>query len=63
MKEVVSKECFLYETRSKVITHQDCCLQLFEDLATFLQEKVFGVGELCIKHLIPIMSVLGILLS
>jgi hypothetical protein len=31
------------------------------ELSEFLQEKIFSAGELVSKHLIPIMSVLGVL--
>ena len=63
MKRLVLEECFRKLTRCSVVGNHDKRLVVYLSLMTVLQEKVFGVGELCAKHLISIMSVLGILPS
>ena len=60
-KTVVAKECSVYMERCSRLIHRDRRVEQFVELTDFLQKKIFGAGDLIPKHLVPILSVLGIL--
>jgi hypothetical protein len=57
----VALECWRVMEIFPQVTHHDRCLRIFMELSEFLQKNIFGAGELVSKHLITIMSVLGVL--
>ena len=60
-RQAVSKECHLYLMEHSVVGHRTTRLLLFSRLHKFLEKTIYGAGDLAAKHLIPILSVIGVL--
>jgi hypothetical protein len=62
-KDLVATKCRRLKREFSDIADRDSRLRIYTELRVFLQENIFGAGELVSNHLIAIMSVLGMLPS
>ena len=60
-KDKVSKMCAMYLKRCAKLVHRDRRVEQYVELVDSLKENIFGAGELIPKHIMPILSVLGLL--
>jgi hypothetical protein len=61
LKATAALECQRVMDKFPQGTHHDMRLDIFKDLSEFLKAEIYGAGEIVCKHLITIMSVLGVL--
>jgi hypothetical protein len=59
----VAQECRRVMEKFPQVTHREMRLDICMKLNKFLANNIYGAGELVAKHLVPIMSVLGLLPS
>jgi hypothetical protein len=60
-KALVVEECRSVMSKFRKVGHRDSRLKIYHDLSIYLKDTIFGAGALTCKHLISIMSVIGVL--
>jgi hypothetical protein len=57
----VASFCALYMESCSTLIHRTRRVEHYVELTNFLRINIFGVGDLISKHLVPILSILGLL--
>jgi hypothetical protein len=60
-KQILAEECTRYRERCHTVQHRNNRVAQFESIVEFVKTNIFGAGDLIPKHIVPVLSVMGIL--